>query len=118
MFVNFAAALDVNIDDSDLVAVTRKQTTADNTGLPRSIIITFKHPQKRTDILLKKKTQLSTKIFNVRKEEERPIYIAEQLTNRRQHFSKVARDVKRAGIIKFVLVKNGNIFIRKRERAE
>lgn len=112
-----ATKLEVNIDDSDLETVARKTTSSENTGLPRSIIVTFKNHQKRNEILSKKHTKLTTQILNVRKECERPIYISEMLTARKQYISKVARDVKRAGVVKFAWVKNGDIFIRKTEES-
>lgn len=112
-----AASLDVHVDASDLVNATRKPTHSENSNQTRSIMVTFRNPQKRNDILLKKKTKLSTKIFNVNNEHERPIYISEHLTARRQYISKLARDAKRTGLIKFAWVKNGNIFVRQTEES-
>lgn len=50
-----ATALDVNIEASDLVNVTRKTSYKENLGQPRSIMVTFKDQQKRNKILLEKK---------------------------------------------------------------
>lgn len=112
-----AATLEVNIEATDLVTAMRKPSNTEITDHPRSIMITFKNKEKRDEILLKKSKKLSTRILNVRNEDERPIYITEQLTARKQYISKMARDVKRAGIVQFAWVKNGDIFIRKTEES-
>lgn len=73
---------------------------------------------KRKVTLTKKRNKITTQCLkSVVDFQHRKIYIAEQLTARKQYIFKVARDIKRAQIIKFAWAKNGEIFIMKTEKS-
>lgn len=120
--VQIATALKVPIDASDIRTAHRKMTANAESGLPRSIIVEFKNKSKRDEILeLRKTTTLATQCVQLSQTPDkpfRPIYIAEQLTSRKQFIFKMARDIKRANKIKFAWAKNGDIFIRQSERSK
>lgn len=117
--INIATALQVDINEIDITNAFRKTTAGQNTsGLPRTIVVTFKNKEKR-DTFLKSKLakKITWKSVNQHTKENRPIYFGEQLTGRKQYLSKMARDLKRDSIIKFVWVKDGDIFIRHSEES-
>lgn len=116
LIIQIAAALNVNVTEEHISTAIRKSTTTADTGFPRSIIASFRSKQKRDEILTKKHTQITTQCLGLVNElQHRPIYVAEQLTARKQYLFKMARDIKRAKIIRFAWAKNGEIFIRKTE---
>lgn len=115
--IQIAQALNVNLETTEIKSATRKATTNVNSGLPRSIIVQFNNKITRDNILKNKKTRITNKTINnnTKKEDDRTIYISEQLTSRKQYLFKMARDLKRSNTIQFAWVKEGNIFIRRTE---
>lgn len=100
-----ANIMNVELTESDIVSATRTATSNVKSGLPKTIIVRLKDKNKRELILKNKKNLRQTN-------NDRPIFITEQLTTRRQFILKKARDIKRKKLIEFVWVKNGNIFMR------
>lgn len=116
--MQIATALKVSIEEEHIKTAVRKTTTSTDSGFPRSIIVTFRNKEKRDEILATKRTQITTQCLGqIDGEQYRPIYVAEQLTARKQYLFKMARDIKRAQFIKFAWARNGEIFIRKTENS-
>lgn len=114
--LQIAKHLNVNVDGNDIKSTSRKATMNENAGFPRSIVVEFHNKTLRDEILKNKKTKrITTKNLDENTNNERPIYISEQLTARKQYIFKIARDMKRSQQIKFAWAKNGELFIRKAE---
>lgn len=121
IIVKIANALNVSLETNEIENATRKATASEESGLPRSIIVQFKSKSKRDEILQNKKHNITTHCLELAEKNDtphRPIYISEHLTPRKQFIFKIARDIKRAQIIKFAWAKNGDIFIRESERSK
>lgn len=123
--IKISDALQVKVDPVDIKIVKRTAIVSENSGLPRSIIVVFNDKQKRDEVLKnnkiqkKKKNEIDTSILKLNQNEEaRTIYIAEQLTMKKQYLYKVARDIRREKCIKFAWVSEGDIFIRKYENSK
>lgn len=114
VLINIGKMIYVDIRTTDIISAERKMTSSDASGMPRSIIIKLNNTKKRDQILTNQKQRNNYNINN----DHRPIYISEQITPRKQHLCKIARDLKRNGIIKFIWVKNGDILIRKTENSK
>lgn len=108
-------SLKVQLNENEIDSAYRLKTASRNSGLPRSIVVKFTDKKKRNEILEHRKAKITTKILDM--EDERNIYIAEQLTYRRQYLFKKARDVKRNKKVMFAWVKDGDIFIRRTEKS-
>lgn len=105
----------------DIKNVTRTATTNVISALPRSIIVQFNNKVIRDEILKNNKiNKITNKSINTNTndEDDRTIYISEQLTARKQYLFKIARDLKRANVIRFAWAKDGNIFIRRTEQSK
>lgn len=109
-----AEALQITLTERDIKSITRMQTQSKHSDLPPSIIVEFHKPEKRDEIMQKKKqAELHTNIFGIDTISKNKIYISEQLTSRRQYIMKMARDLRRDKIVEFVWSKQGEIFIRR-----
>lgn len=112
--INICKAINVDITREQICKVERTKTAAENSGMPKSLIVKFNVKNVRDTILKNKKiTKISTKTLNINDTNNRPIYISEQLTSRKQYLFKMARDLKRMKIIQYAWVKDGDILIRK-----
>lgn len=113
LVIKVLKAIDIDITPSQIIAVERKNIASPNSGMPGSLVVKFGDKTIRDDIIKNKnKNRITTKALNL-KTTERPIYISEQLTSRKQYLFKIARDIKREKIVEYAWVKNGNILIRK-----
>lgn len=117
--IDIARVLQVNLIETDIKTAIRKSTSGSSTtGFPRTIAVTFNSKEVRDSILKSKSLRkITTKSINQQSQQDRPIYIGEQLTGRKQFLSKIARDLKRTGVVKFAWVKYGDIFIRHSEES-
>lgn len=111
--MQIATALKVSIEEKHIKTAFRKSITNIGSGFPRSIIVSFQNKEKRDEILTKRRTQITTQCRTAPSD----ICAAEQLTERKQYLFKLARDIKRAKIIKFAWARNGEIFIRVTEES-
>lgn len=113
-------ALSVKIDESHINAVERQKIMSENSGIDRSIVVSFNDITKRNEILTKgkkKESRIKLKSLDPTANEDRSIYFSESLTSRRQYLCKLARDLKREGRIKYVWVNEGEILVRKNDGA-
>lgn len=117
--VKISNAINADIKKDDIKSVKRMSTTNVDSGLPGSIVVVLHDKEKRDIVLNKKKTKITNEILsNASTAKSRNIYISEHLSAKRQYLFKIARDIKRDGTIQFAWVKNGEVFIRKKEKSK
>lgn len=111
--IKVCKAMNIDIDRNQIETVQRKKTANENSGFPGSLVVKFSDKNVRDNIITSKiKYRITNKSLNS-KASDRPIYISEQLTTRKQYLFKIARDCKREKMIEYAWVKNGDILIRK-----
>lgn len=106
----------INLAETDIKSAARIPTHSKSTGAPSSIIVEFHDEKIRNEILQKKKnaTFLNTNVIcSTNVTEPSLIYLSEQLTKRKQYIMKLARNLKRDNMIKYVWSKQGEIFVRR-----
>lgn len=110
-----ATEMKINLSETDIKSAVRTPTHSKSSGLPSTIIVEFHDKNIRDEILQKKKdATLNTNVIcNTKVTEPSSIYLSEQLTKRNQYIMKLARNLKRDNIIKYVWSKEGEIFIRR-----
>lgn len=114
-----AKEMKINFSETDIKSAVRTSTHSKSSGLPSTIIVEFHDKNIRDEILQKKKdaTFLNTNVIcNTNANETGLIYLSEQLTKRNQYIMKLARNLKRDNIIKYVWSKQGEIFIRRDDK--
>lgn len=109
-----AESCNVDIDITHIKKVYRMQTQNENTGMGRSLLVEFFDKEKKNAIIKNSRNKKITMMsINPETNNDRDIYISEQLTSRRQFLHKLARDKKKMKIIEFVWISEGEILIRK-----
>lgn len=108
---------DVQMEATDIEYVSRIATMNENSGFPKSLIVMFKNKNIRDNLLKNRKKEVFTNPLQ-QTGINRRIYISEQLTARKQYLFKFARDIKRNNFIKYVWVKDGELFIRKDDHSK
>lgn len=89
--IGIATTLQVDISEIDIKTAFRKTPVGRyTTGVPRTIVVTFKNKKKRDTILSSKLAwKITSKSFNQNTREDRPVYFGEQLTGRKQFLSRM-----------------------------
>lgn len=108
---NISKEFEVNTNNDDFEKIVRIKTASEKSGLPRGILVIFKDKSKRNKLIENRKRKVYTDTIGMTGEKKQ-VFISEHLTKRKQYISKIARDKKRLGLIKYVWIKNGDIFVR------
>jgi hypothetical protein len=118
MFVKIAEKINVNVNPSQIHQIYRKKTRKLKNGMPPTIIVKLPMNVKEEIMEKKKEVVLNTDIFNETGMQKRTIYINEHMIKEYKYILKRAKDIRRAGKIKYAWFKFGSLFVKKEERGQ
>lgn len=119
-----ACKIGINLEEHDLDYVSRagkldKDKSQDSSKLPRPLVVSFTRKYKREEFLRQAKTRRTLDSSDiVGSGPQRRVYVNERLTNEARQLFRFTRTWIRDNGYKYCWVRNGTIYIRKRDGRE
>lgn len=123
MVVNLGRTINCSVTKSDVTDIYRVRGKKEGqTNTP--IVVELSSTILKTDVLkmskafnIKYKTKLRAKHLGLTKNEETPVYVAEQLTTKASRLFFLARDLSKSKGFKFCWTSYGRVYVRKTENS-
>jgi len=114
MFKNLAKELDVNLNEYDVIAIHRLPPRQKE--IPQVIVRLLNHDKKAK--LVSNAKNIKPTINLIMDGNPSPIYISDHLSKANANLFKKAKDLKKAGLIKYAWVKNCKIYARESDESK